>query len=273
MIHCLLIILALLTPLHPEELFHGDFSIAETLSKIPSKDQKIISDFFHGLLSQGDFASVLLSSKTSSSHNCVWWFLKSKNERFKNLFFLQQKGFQLWQKYKSLFPSLKFDFVDEGYHKGTFTFLFVKTSIKEATQTLDKNSLKTTESIQAFGKILGYPSKDIEDFILKGKLDFTLNFFPYEKEKEIYYNDLYTNTSDLLNGYPENLIEKWEHYNAHFKLKPIWLKSTPFSPSTSIGYATFDDIEVDDAELQQKIANLYNSDHFLEKILTLMAVE
>lgn len=241
--------------------------VREKLQTIPAEDQKLLADFFRGMLSQGDFTATLLGDKPAFMNGWTRWQIKDRNSKTRNFVFLTYSGCKLWQKYAHLFPKSHFSFIDEGYRRGCFGIWFVKEFQKdwvEAFLQQDEDSLKAHETI---GLLLGYPRIEVENFCKEVRVLGTLKFFPYEDGASLLGNSTPLNSSELLDGYPEDLLETLNSLKQKETVSK-WAKVEPFFPTITFRFPFFSE-----DGWEQKIADLYNSGHFLEDFLTLMVKE
>lgn len=245
--------------------------VTERIKSIPSEDQKIIHDFFCNMISQGDFADVLLGNKPSSNHCWVWWLVKSKERKVKDFLFLTYKGWITWKKYCHLFPEAKYSFLEEGYNNGCFSVWFINKKL------IDEDSLKICFKEGVFsdfsipmhrkmGEFLGYPREDIDGFCEKIQLEALLQYFPYEISS---IGSPKIKFDDLIN-FNEDPISKLDELEKDLRFLVVFKRENNFFPTRSYGYYSFLKIPPDEIEWKQKVVDLHNSDDFLGEILTLL---
>lgn len=243
-------------------------TIKERIALIPEEDQKVLHDFFHDMLSQGDFAEVLLGSKPSSLHDRVWWLIKLKNRRIKNFILLTYIGSQTWEKYSHLFPSHKFFILNGKYHKGIFPLWFAKKKYEDSIIEYNKHPFSGVEEHNQLGKLLGYPIEDVDAFCKEKHILYTLNYFPYDTEELIYSPE--QSVEDLIDDPVNDPITLLEQLREDFKFNYFTTAVEPFFPTGIHGHCTFSENFNDESAWKQKVADLYNSDNFLEEILTII---
>lgn len=232
-------------------------------------DREILNDFFRGMLSKGDFANVLLGDKPACCDSWVWWLSKSPKGKTGE-FLLLYRGWRVWQKYESLFSLKRICLIEEKYNNHTFSLWCVKHSYLEQIRSYFERFDCSRDRHYLTGKILGFPEKNIEDFCKVKSIQATLFFLPYD-----IHDDSISSTPDnslLLDGYPVDLIEEYHIMKQKFHLEVVSGSKEPFFSSSSYVYASYSDSckKTEDEIWKQKIAQLYNSDNFLEDILMLM---
>ena len=283
---------------------------AETIQRletIPAEDQAILRNFFKDLLTDGDFAATLFGYKPSALLIYPFYtdvianplasqktFLKLRH-RFSAKFLLEYKGWQLWEKYQSLFP-VKHYFLEHKFLPGGsgYSVLFVHKEKMLSTLAehadyfrfilAEKNPLDNAINIlrTAFsgnllkimhceaGILLGYDPQSCFDFQQKFQIEETLYYFPYDVQDVSHLPQ--TQTQLLLDGYPNDLFSMHKKFKEEFLFRSSWQTENPFFCSTPFGFcsfSTFYDPQI--PELQNKIINLYNSNSFLIEFLTLLS--
>lgn len=250
--------------------------VAEKIKNIPPEDQEIIRDFFRNMISQGDFAAVLLGDKPSSNHCWVWWFAKAKDRKIKDLLFLTYKGWITWQKYCYLFTESKYSFLEENYNNGCFSVWFINKKL------IDEDSLKTCfeEGIfngidiqmhRKMGELLGYPKEDIDVFCEKSQLELLVQYFPYEiGDMDFFQRNRKIKCDDLTN-LNEDPISKLGALEKKLKFIPFFIEDNPLFPTRPHGCCSLSERTPSHTEWmwKQKLVDLYNSDNFLGEVLTL----
>ena len=260
--------------------------------QIPIEDQRVLTDFFKGLLTQGPFAITLFGQKSACTFDYPFVLVPKMNDiAFKIKFLLEHKGWRLWENINTSSTLITFFFcIQKGgflsvifvhkekmvsiltEHREFFQNHFSKDpfshDLEKFLQSAFIPDFKRPNFHLAQGLLLSYDPKSCLDFQHRSSIEDTLSFFPYYVPETI----TASNPDRLLDGHPEDLIQKQEHFNDYFALKRNWPSENPFFCSFSPGYMAFDipqDSHISD--LHEKIINLYNSDQFLEdfiKILT-----
>lgn len=265
----LFIFLALFSTLHSEVKVNP--TVTEKLMDIPIQDQKELADFFKAMLSMGNFAAVLFDLKPASLHDWPWWCVQypEKNNSIRNRLALTYKGLNIWHKYASLFD-LKYVFFEEGYHNGMFTLWFTKKNYVEFIKTYLEDSPIGLEKHRKLGTLLGFPENDVEGFCEERELELIMEYFPFDSTCSVGHSEPRDNVPALIKKYSHDFLEHLNNIEENFCFRDSCSRSEPFSPSGVYGYRSFDHKKADQSEWKQKVADLYNSDHFLEEIITLM---
>ncbi len=259
------------------------FSVREGIDRIPSEDQEILSSFFRGLLSKGEFAAVLLGNKPATLQDCgIWWCVRAPMP-LRTKFLLLYQGWQTWNKYAYLFRTGKYRFIDAGYatvtsakrRLGVCNWWFGKeTHYKQMSLCSQFTQPLTIQQDEDLGGVLGYPKEGIESFCEKERLEFTLSFFPYDIALPLLGSNTTYTPLDLLDGYPLDLTQKYTHLLKNLPLYTIPFPEEPFFPTIPYGCASPPPLNpLEEPDLDAKIIRLYNSDHFLEEILTLISTQ
>lgn len=241
--------------------------VREKLRLIPPEDQKTLTEFLRGMLCQGDFTATLLGDKPAFMTGWVRWETKNRNSKARDFSFLTYKGWQLWRKYADVLPNDRFSFVNQGYRRGCFVLWFVKEFQKGPLDTFLQQRVHNLKTHETTGLLLGYPKKDVEDFCKSTRVSTTLQFFPYEEGAVLLGHAIPMTSSELLDGYPEDLVEASRFFEDPPDVLP-WTTLDPFFPTIPFYYQFFSE-----EGWEQKIADLYNSEHLLEDFLTLMVKE
>jgi hypothetical protein len=258
---------------------HANFDVREKLGQIPPADQEVLSHFFKGLLVQGNFASTLFGYRPASlfTHqlSCT---LRMMPPPLMTRFLFEYEGWKMWEKYQGLFPiqSFLFQKIPSPEESGSFTILFVHKNkmarILEQYPDLFPDKSMEAALLRVFaqnkpqdsqfhllqGVLLGYGLENAHAFQEMVKVEDALEFFPY---------DLRERSDHLSNA----LLKKRESYEKNFHFHRVWPETNPFFCSKAYGYRAFkapSDPQIE--SLQQKIINLYNSDAFLENLLTVI---
>ncbi len=246
--------------------------VQQALEQVPLSDREDLRDFFQGMLSQGDFASVLLDDKPSSLHGGSWWFIHANSVGDPSL--LMYRGFKTWEKYAHLFPMKKFCFINNGYRNGGYEFWFAKKKHeKNIVSYFNNNDNVDIEYHRKVGEFLGIPQKDIEGFCKQIILTYGLQALPYEISKRVGKNTTKINISDYREDYFENVSSQLQDLEKKFKLQPSCEPTEPFSTTAIHHYRTFSESLESKEEWKERVANLYNSDRFLEEILAILMQE
>lgn len=250
-------------------LFQSSFTnITVALEEISEKDQKILSEFFRDMLSQGDFAEVLLGDKPASVHDCVWWVNKSKKQRPKDFVFLCYQGFKAWKKYEHLFPNKQFFLFCEEKEDGTFSVWFVKRNTKKKIDEFLESQKQGVDLHEAFGTLLGYPEEDVDAFCLLIKILSTLAYFPYDTKS---YEAPSSKLSDLISNPHIDPVLALEELEAQYSFHPVCSKNDLFFPVAMHGCYSATHKDKIDTQWRENVVKLYNSDNFLEEFLLLIA--
>ena len=203
---------------------------------------------------------------------------------------MEYEGWKVWEKYQDLFEMQNFLFqkIPSPEEPGSFTILFVhrKKMAKTLEQYPDLFPDKSMDAVlsRVFvhveiqnpqfhllqGILLGYGLENAKAFQEMTRIYDTLMFFPYDTGERV-LNSVELNPRNLLNGYPKDLLKTQEFYRKNFAFQHIWLEDNPFFCTKPYGYCAFD-ILLDPQlrSLQEKIIDLYNSDAFLEELLTML---
>ncbi len=263
------------------------------VGKIACEDRKFLTDFFRGLLSQGCFAATLFDKKSAASFDYPPQLIpKMDDPAFKNKFLLEHKGWQVWEKYQHLFEFKNFLFLklDREY----LSVLFVNK--KKMQEVLSENReffqshfsedpLKVEMStflLKAFlpnfrqnnfhlaqGLLLGYGRESCLAFQERSCIEDTLAYFPYDVSE--LPRKCSAAPESLLDGFPQDLIQKQNQYKEAFSLKQFWPQTNPFFCATAPGYMAFSIPYNPEIEgLKDQVSALYNSDQFLEDFLTII---
>ena len=246
-------------------------NISEKLLNIPHEDRQELIDFFRGMLSQGDFAAVLFDLKPASLHDWPWWCVQypEKNHPVRNHLLLTYKGWTIWSKYASLFD-LKYLFVDQGYHDEMFTVWFVKKNYINSIKAYLQENPSGIEKHRKLGTMLGFDEKDVEGFCEERELELVMEYLPFDSQKLVGSSEPREKIADLLKKYSNTLPEHLTRFEQGFFFQDFCSPVERFFPSGVYGYRSFSRETKDQTEWKQKVADLYNSENFLEEILTLM---
>lgn len=243
--------------------------LRETLAQIPADERKELESFFRGMISRGDFSAVLLDEKPSSLHGICWWFIHSSKGGTPSL--LMYRGWEIWKRYEHLFPMKNFSFVDNGYQKGGYEFWFTRKKFEKDILLFSEN--KNTPNImyhKTLGKLLGIKKEDIEGFCEEIILEAALEFFPFEVKPRTFRNASSVSIVEYPSNYFENTNEKLQDLKKSYALRPICTPEVPFFPMLIHQYrSSLRELE-EKSNWKKKVANLYNSDNFLEEILYLL---
>ncbi len=263
------------------------------LEKIPKQDQKTLTLFFKTLLSQGNFAATLFGCKASSCFDYPPPIVSMIGDPLvKNRFIYELQGWRLWEKYRSLFKIDRFSFIQlkDEYPSILFVhkekLLSVMARHQDAIRQylpLDPVSVGIESFlVQAFlpkfhskdfhfvqGILLGYEPQSCLEFQNRIKIEGTLSYFPYDVEEDIRLHSL--RTDELLDGCPLNLVEKAAEYKEKFSMKKSWPDTNPFFCTSSPANMAFEERFISHFdEVKERIAKLFNSDHFLEDFIAVL---
>lgn len=194
-------------------------SVDNQVKLIPPEDRKILSRFFKRLFYHGDFSYTLLGQKPMGSIdynlNLLAFPQFYKNpQKHLYLMALDQKGWETWEKYKTLFPLKKYSFikVNQG---NFFGFLLIN---KEKVFPLIE------EHLQVFQELVG--EKVCANKMLLKLCDGSFGYYHANSPSLItYYKAL-----GLLYGYGEENVKaftKREQLVQQLKSFPAEIKSLP----------------------------------------------
>lgn len=194
-------------------------SINDRLKQIPPEDRELLSKFFKRLCSHGDFSYTLLGQKPIGSidYNLdLMAFPQFYKEPHKHLFLmaLDEKGWEVWEKYKTLFPMQRYSLIK--IREGSF-FGFLLVNKKKAFEVIEDN-------LQVFQELVGekISGREILTRLCQGKL----GYYHYNIPCLVSYYKAF----GLLYGYgKENVegFEKREEIIQKLKNLPIEIKTLP----------------------------------------------
>jgi len=266
---------------------------AEAIRQIPAEDRELLSSFFRGLLSQGSFALTLFGQKASTSFDYPdQLILRFGDPSLRARFIWESKGWRVWEKYRDLFEIKNFSFIRCNYgcrsivfvnnqvmksvltvHGDFFQQYFSKDPLVEEMDTFLTSAFKPNFHVNNFhimqGLLLGYQSQSCIDFQERCRIEDTLAYFPYEIDED--FMECSAAPDSLLDGYPQDLLKKRLQFKEGFSMKRKWQESNPFFCTSAPGHLSFH-VSYDPTlnELKQKIADLHNSDQFLEDFITML---
>lgn len=205
-------------------------SVATQIKLIPCEDRKVLLRFFKRLFYHGDFSYTLLGQKPMGSidYNLnLLAFPQFYKEPQKHLFLmaLDEKGWEIWEKYKDLFPLKKYSFIKEK-HDNFFGFLLIN---KEKTFAVIKDNLPVFQEL--IGERIG--SSEILTMLCNGTFGY---YHSSTSSLATYYKAL-----GLLYGYGKENVKafvKREELIQMLKSFPIEIKSLP---SEIINYLEMED--------------------------------
>lgn len=205
-------------------------SVATQIKLIPCEDRKVLLRFFKRLFYHGDFSYTLLGQKPMGSidYNLnLLAFPQFYKEPQKHLFLmaLDEKGWEIWEKYKDLFPLKKYSFIKEK-HDNFFGFLLIN---KEKTFAVIKDNLPV------FQELIGekISAREIFTMLCNGSFGY---YHSSTSSLVTYYKAL-----GLLYGYGKENVKafvKREELIQMLKSFPIEIKSLP---SEIINYLEMED--------------------------------
>lgn len=265
----------------------------DALQQIPKEDRICLRDFFKGLVGQGSFAMTLFGQKAATCFDYPPHLLLRMNDQtLQTRFILELKGWRIWEKYKDLFNIKNYIFINLPYeypsilfvhkekthsvlteHNDFFRNYFSKDPLTEKIDHFLMNAFVRNFHIHNFhivqGLLLGYQWESCLDFQERLRIEDTLAYFPYDVDEE--FMGCSAAPESLLDGYPENLMKKQLQFKENFSIKHNWPATNPFFCTSSPGYMAFH-IPYDPSvhEIKQKIAQLYNSEQFLEDFIEML---
>lgn len=247
-----------------------DCRVRDFLGRIPKEDQKEIADFFKGLLSHGDTASVLLGDKPSAVTSITSWLARWPNCVWEPMF-LEYRGWHIWEKYSSQIP-LKVVFIEEPDGRDAVHMWIAKKECQKSIEQFLSTKLVGVTQRKAMGLLLGYPEEDVEGFVKAQSLETTLAYFPYESSSsscwiDPHRQDVIKDSSHDLNKLIEELEQQWI-------LISSWKNDGPFFCCCPYNYRSFSKPDESKIEnFKQQLVRLYNSENFLEEILQLLIAD
>lgn len=173
-----------------------DEPVDAKIEQIPSEDREILSKFFKRLFYHGDFSYTLLGQKPMGSvdYNLeLIAFPQFYKEPEKHLFLmaLDEEGWEIWEKYRTLFPTQKYQFIKMN-HDSFFGFLLINK---------DKAHAIIEKNLPLFQELIGEKicTSEILSMLCNGDFNYYHSRSPY---LTTYYKAL-----GLLYGYGEESAE------------------------------------------------------------------
>ncbi|MGL5626069.1 MAG: hypothetical protein ACRDDW_00955 [Candidatus Rhabdochlamydia sp.] len=242
-------------------------SISHRIQLIPPKEREILEKFFRRLFYQADFSYTLFGLKPMGSIDYNLHFLSSphfyKNpEHHLYLMALDEKGWNVWERYQHLFPMEKYAFI-KVEKNSSFGFLLVN---KEKSYAVIEKNLQL---YQDFTEKKVCP-RTLLHMLCQGHLTYSSSIVPYSL---LYYKAL-----GLLYGYGEENVQAFIKNNQlsqdlllqDLKNLPLDLKTLP---SELVRYLGRQDISKISTKSQPEVASLVfelkkllRENHFIQGI-------